>query len=160
MLEEPTTDSVSRFVVRNRLLLIRAQDAALPLEANNYTLNSGVKVDALDVLGTATRRMQRSLVTHVRNVRTREAGREHRELVRKVLLNLLDVLGEAERLQVHLEDALAARDVGAVDGDVAIETAWPHERGVQHVGPVGTGEDDDVLIRAEAIHLDEELVQR
>ena len=160
MLEEPTTDSVSGFVVRHRLLLVRAQDATLPPETDDDSLNSGVKVDALDVLGTATRRMQRSLIAHVRDVRTGEAGRKHRKLVREVLLDLLDVLGKAERLQVHLKDALAARDVGAVDGNMAIETAGTHKRGVKHVGPVGTGEDDNVLVRAEAVHLDEELVQR
>src|SRR6202043_2348092 len=31
--------------------------------------------------------------------------------------------------------------------------------GVEHVGPVGGGHDDDALVRLEAVHLDEELVQ-
>ena len=36
----------------------------------------------------------------------------------------------------------------------------PHQRGVEHVGPVGRGDHDDAGVALEAVHLDEELVQR
>ena len=58
------------------------------------------------------------------------------------------------------EDALAALHVGPVDDDPAIEAAGPEERRVEHVGPVRRRDEDDALVRLEAVHLDEELVER
>ena len=34
------------------------------------------------------------------------------------------------------------------------------QRGVEHVGPVGRGDDDDAFVLLEAIHLDQQLVER
>ncbi len=34
------------------------------------------------------------------------------------------------------------------------------QRGIEHVGAVGRGDEDDALVRLEAVHLDQELVQR
>ena len=58
------------------------------------------------------------------------------------------------------EDALAAAHVGARHGDAAVEATGAQDGGVEHVGAVGRGDDDDALVRLEAVHLDEELVQR
>jgi hypothetical protein len=46
------------------------------------------------------------------------------------------------------------------DDDLAVEAAWPQERGVEDVRPVRGGDEDDVVLHLEAVHLDEELVQR
>mmetsp|Transcript_1957 Transcript_1957/g.4380 ORF Transcript_1957/g.4380 Transcript_1957/m.4380 type:complete len:304 (+) Transcript_1957:1231-2142(+) len=61
---------------------------------------------------------------------------------------------------MHREDLGAALDVGLVDDDLAIEPAWPQEGGVEHVGPVGAREDDHAGGGGEAVHLDEQLVER
>ena len=45
-----------------------------------------------------------------------------------------------------------------VDG--AVEAARAQERRVEDVGPVGRRHDDDPLVRVEAVHLDEDLVER
>ena len=58
------------------------------------------------------------------------------------------------------EDLLAALDVGHVDDDPPVEAAGPEEGAVEDVGPVGGGDEDDALVRVEAVHLDEELVER
>ena len=50
--------------------------------------------------------------------------------------------------------------VGARHDDAAVEAARAQERRVEHVGPVGRGDEDDALVRLEAVHLDEQLVQR
>src|SRR3546814_5645394 len=62
--------------------------------------------------------------------------------------------------RVDLEDLLTALDVGAGDDDLAVEATRAQQRGVEHVGAVGRGDDDDAFIRFEAVHLDEQLVQR
>src|SRR3546814_13659869 len=41
-----------------------------------------------------------------------------------------------------------------------VETARPQQRGVQHVRPVGGGDDDDAFIGVKAVHLHQKLVQR
>ncbi len=61
---------------------------------------------------------------------------------------------------MDLEDLLAADHVRIGDDDLPVEAAGPEQRRVEHVGPVGRGDEDDALVRLEAVHLDEELVQR
>ena len=43
---------------------------------------------------------------------------------------------------------------------MAVEAAGTEERRIEDVGPVGRGEDDDALVGVEAVHLDEDLVER
>ena len=61
---------------------------------------------------------------------------------------------------MHLEDLLAADDVGVRHHDLAVEAAGPQQRRIEHIGPVGRGDQDDALVRLEAVHLDQQLVQR
>ena len=79
------------------------------------------------------------------------AAREHREV---------DVVGERDLAGVDLQDALAAAHVGARDDHAPVEAAGPQQRRVEHVGPVGGGDQDDAVVRLEAVHLDQQLVQR
>src|SRR3546814_1149622 len=48
-------------------------------------------------------------------------------------------------LHVDEQDLLAPVDVGTRHHDLAVETARPQQRGVQHVRPVGGGDDDDAF---------------
>ena len=43
---------------------------------------------------------------------------------------------------------------------LAVETARTHQGLVEHVGAVGRGDHDDAGIRLEAIHFDQQLIQR
>ena len=61
---------------------------------------------------------------------------------------------------VHREDRLATLEVGAVDDDLAVEATGPQQRGVEDVGTVGRREQDHALLLVEAVHLDEQLVER
>ena len=49
---------------------------------------------------------------------------------------------------------------GSRHHDLAVEAAGTQQRRVEHVGTVGRGDQDDALIRLEAVHLDQQLVQR
>ena len=71
----------------------------------------------------------------------------------------VDLLADRLAAAVHLEDRLAARAVGAVDHDLAVEAPGAQQRRVEDVGPVGGGDEDDVVLHLEAVHLDEQLVQ-
>ena len=59
-----------------------------------------------------------------------------------------------------LEDLLAPLDVGPRHDHLAVEAPGPEQRRVEHVGPVGGRDEDDALVGLEAVHLDQELVQR
>ena len=61
---------------------------------------------------------------------------------------------------MHLEDLAAAVSVGTVDDDLAVEAPGAQKRRVEDVGTVRGGDEDDVVLHLEAVHLDEELVQR
>ena len=61
---------------------------------------------------------------------------------------------------MHLQDLLAADDVGVRHHHLAVEAARPQQRRVEHVGPVGGGDQDDAFVGLEAVHLDQQLVQR
>ena len=55
---------------------------------------------------------------------------------------------------------LRPETVGPVDDDLAVEAAGAQQRRVEDVGAVGGGDQDDVVLHLEAVHLDEQLVQR
>ena len=72
----------------------------------------------------------------------------------------VDVGRQRHLAHMHLEDLLAADDVRIGHHDLAVEAAGAQQRRVEHVGPVGGGDEDDALVRLEAVHLDQQLVQR
>ncbi len=94
------------------------------------------------------------LVDEVREVGAAEAGRASRERLD------VDRLVERLALDVDVQDLLAALDVRAIEDDLAVEAARAQERRVEDVGPVRGGHDDDVRVRVEAVHLDEDLIER
>ncbi len=55
---------------------------------------------------------------------------------------------------------LATTDIGKRHHHLAVEAARAQQRRVEHIGTVGGGDDDDAFIGLEAIHLDQQLVQR
>ena len=61
---------------------------------------------------------------------------------------------------MYLEDILAAAHVGQVYRELPVEAARTQQRGVEHVRPVGGSDDDDAVLRVEAVHLDEQRVER
>src|SRR5262249_20455654 len=97
---------------------------------------------------------QRRLVDQVGEVGAGEAGGLPGEGVE------VDRLGERLAARVHLEDVLAALAIGAIDDYLAIEATGPQQSRIEDVGSVGGGDQDDVVLHLEAIHLDQKLVQR
>ena len=61
---------------------------------------------------------------------------------------------------MDLEDLLAPQAIRTVDDDLAVEAPGPQQRRIEDVGPVGGGDQDDVVLHLEPVHLDEQLIQR
>src|SRR5690606_13508715 len=45
-------------------------------------------------------------------------------------------------------------------GDATIEAPGAQNGGIEHIGPVGGGDDDDALVGLEPVHLHEQLIER
>ena len=61
---------------------------------------------------------------------------------------------------MNAENLLAPLHVGRADGHLAIEAAGPQQRRVENVRTIGRRDDDDALVGREAVHLDEQLIER
>ena len=97
---------------------------------------------------------QGGFVAHVGDVRAREARRLTGQQVNVYRIVYLD------GAQVYAKHFLAFVQVGQVHMDLAVEAACTQQGLVEHVHAVGGGQDDDAAVRAEAVHLGEQLVER
>ena len=61
---------------------------------------------------------------------------------------------------MHIENLLAAPDIGQGNVHLAVEAARTQQCGVQNVGAVGGSHHDDAHVGLEAVHLDQHLVER
>ena len=61
---------------------------------------------------------------------------------------------------MNAQDPLAAQDIRVRHHDLTVEAARTQQGGIEHVGTVGGGDQDDALVRLEAVHLDQKLVER
>jgi hypothetical protein len=113
-----------------------------------------LEVSLAHALLVEARGVERRLVHQVRQVRaaeTRGAARNQHHI---------HVVGQRDLLGVNLEDALAAPDVGPVDDNPPIEATGTKQRRIEDVGTIGRGDQDDAFVRLEAVHFDEQLIQR
>ena len=97
--------------------------------------------------------VQRGFVHEVRQVGAAHAGRparDHLQAHRCV---------QGFTLGVDLEDRQSLVEVGQGNDDLTVETTRAQQRGVEHVGPVRRGDDDDAFGGVEAVHLVEHLVE-
>src|SRR6185295_13040094 len=99
------------------------------------------------------RGQQRRLVDDVGQVGTRHADGALGQTVQ------IGVGGDGLALRVHTQHGTAAGEVGVGHRDLPVEAAGPQQRGIEDVGPVGGGDQDDTLAVPEPVHLDQQLVQ-
>ena len=97
---------------------------------------------------------ERRFVDEIREIRAGEARRAARDQRR------LDVFAQRNAAHVHAQDLLAAAHVRQRHDDLAVEAARAQQRRIEHIRTVRGGDDDDALVAFEAVHLDQQLVQR
>ena len=128
---------VTRLVVRG-VLALSSSDMTIDLRSAPIMILSL----AISKSSMSTRRLllraakQRRLVDQVGEVRAGEARRAARDHLG------LHVGGERHLAHVHQQDLLAAADIRQRHDHLAVEAARAHQRRVEHVGPVGRGDDD------------------
>ena len=151
--KQVTDDRVAELVVGGDQALLLGHHPALLLGAGDHAHDPLLELVHRDLALARARGEQGRLVDQVGEVGAGEPGRLAGERVE------VDLLGERLAARVDLEDLLAALAVGPVDDDLAVEAAGPQQRRVEDVGPVGGGDQDDVVLHLEAVHLDEQLVE-
>ena len=141
-------------VVGDDLLLGVGDDPALALGPGHDPLQGFLELGHADDLLVAPSRQDGCLVDEVGQVRAREAGR--------LAADIFDVDGLVERLAlgVDTQDRDATLHVRAIEDDLPVEAAGPQQRRVEYVRSVCGGDHDHVRVRVEAVHLDQDLVQR
>ena len=154
MLEEVAHERVAHLVVGGDQPLLLAHHPRLLLGAGDHAHDPLLELILADLALARPRGQQRGLVDEVRQVCAGEAGGLTGERVD------VDHLRQRLASRVHLEDLRPSLAVGAVDGDLAVEAPGTQQRRVEDVGPVGGRDHDDVVLRLEPIHLDEQLVER
>src|SRR5579864_1841693 len=147
-------DGVARLVVGGHLLLGLAHHHRAPLGAHHDLVLGLLEfVHANDAL-VGARGEERRLVDEIGQVcagESRGAARNERRF---------HIVGEWYAAHVHAQDLLAAAHVRQRHHHLSIETAWPQQCRIEHVGAVGGGDDDDPFIALEAVHLDQQLIER
>ena len=154
VLEHHADERMAAFVIGRQALFFVAHDMALALWARDDALDGFFELLHLDLVLVTARREQRGLIDEVREVGTREARRTAREDVE------IDIGADRLALCMDFEDGEASAHVRLVDDNLAVETARTQQRRVEDVGAVRRRNDDDAFVCREAIHLDEQLVQR
>jgi hypothetical protein len=152
--EQLADDRVAELVVGRHEPLLLRHHAALLLGAGDHPHDPLLELAHRDLALVGARGEECRLVDQVGQVRAGEPGRLTGERVE------VDLLRQRLASRVDLEDLLAALAIGAVDDDLTVEPSWTQQRGVEYVRAVGGGDEDDVVLHLEAVHLDEKLVQR
>ena len=142
-------DRVAGLVIRGVLFFFLRHHERLALGAGDDAIDRFIAIAHVDHRFVAARREQRRFIQQVLEISAGETGRALSERVERDFFRQRLVLG------VHREDRRAAFDIGAVDHDLAVETAGAKQRGIEHVGTVRRGDQDDAGILIEAVHLDE-----
>src|SRR2546426_4108796 len=146
-------ERMAALVIGGGALLGLGDDHGAPLHAHQHLVLGVLEVDHLHDLLVLPRGEERRLVHQVGEIRAREARGAARED------HQVDLGGEGDAARVHAEDLLAALDVGARHHHLAVEASRTQQSGIEDVGTVGGGDEDDAFVGLEAVHLDEELVE-
>ena len=136
----------------DELLPLVHQPAAL-LRTRDDAVDGFVEVFVGDHPGVLPRGQQSGFVEDVGQVGAGEPGRTPGHGLE------VDVRSHRLAFGVHPQDREPALHVRGVDGDLPVEPARPEQGRVEHIGPVGGGDQDHAAAYVEAVHLDQQLVE-
>ena len=151
--EQLGAERVAGLVVGHHPLLV-VGDHAARLHAGDHALERGLEVLREERVAAVAAGEDRRLVADVGQVGAGQAAGLAGDQVE------VHVLGQRLVRGVHVEDRLAALEVGRRDEDLAVEAARAQQRRVELLEQVGGGDHHDVVAVAEAVELHQQLVER
>ena len=143
---------MARLVVGDQPLFVGAQHDR-PAKTKHRSLDRLVEILSRHRRPALARRDQRRFVDDVAQVGADEAGGCAGDIAQ------VHVGSERDVARVDLEDSLASCFVRCGDGHSPVEPTGTEECRIEHLGAIGGGQHDDVLIRGESVHLGQDLVQ-
>ena len=147
-------DGVPRLVVGGYALVAFGDHAALLGGTRDDLVDRLGDILHVDELAVGAGGKYRRFVEQILDIRAREPRGEPRQALE------VDVGSERLVAAVHLEDLFASLDIGNIDIDLPVEPARSHESGVEDIRAVGRRHDDYAVAGLEAVHLNEQLVER
>ena len=144
---------MARLVIRRLALIFRGDDF-VPFQTERNLLEREVEIGRFDDVFPIARRPEGRLVDEIADIGAGKARGRLREFVD------VDVGTARDLFQIDLKDIDAPSHGRPPDGNVAVEPAGPHERGVEHVGTVCRRHDHNGVVLVKAVHLAEDLIER
>ncbi len=148
------TQRVAGLVIGGQLLLVLGHHHRAPLGAHHDLVLGVLRTRAI-----VTERLPRRAASSAASLTRLARSAPEKPGVPRAMTFGVDIRRQRHLAHMDLEDLLAADDVGVRHHDLAVEAARPQQRRVEHVGPVGGGDQDHALVRLEAVHLDQQLVE-
>ena len=145
---------VAGLVIGDLPLLHVGHHARLAFRPHDHALHALLHFAHRDRLLVAAGRQDGRLVDQVLQVSAAEAGGDAGDGLQ------LDIRGHRLALGVHAQDIQPPLDVRIVHHHLAVEATRAQQRRIEDVGAVGGCDDDDVRALLEAVHLDEDLIER
>src|SRR5262245_47987251 len=145
---------VSAFVVRRNLLFFFGQDERFTLRAHQDLILSQLEVVLQHGLAVLASRAQSGFIHHVGEIGSGEARCstcQHREIY---------IFSQRNLAGMYSQNFLTSANIRTIDDDAAIEAPGAQQSRIEHVGPVRGSHQDDTFVRLEAVHLNQQLVQR
>ena len=145
---------VATLVISRHLALMLTHQTRTLLRARHHTVNRLIDRSIINQMSVGTRRQQRGLIQNVRKISTR--------VPRCLLRDSLKVNPINQRLiaRMHLKDLLTSRKIRRLNRHLTVKTARTQQGRIQNIRTVRRRNQDDVGVRIETIHLNQQLVQR
>jgi hypothetical protein len=148
-------DGVTGLVVGDQQLFAVGHHTATAFWPTEGDAFDGVgQLELADLLLGATSCQNGGFVDGIGQICARESGGQfgnHRQV---------DIVAEGLALGMDAEDCDTTFEVRCVEDNLAVEAAWADQGWVEHVGTVSGSNHDDVGVGVEAVHLDQDLVER
>ena len=122
--------------------------------AHQHLVARLIEILSRHLLAAEPDREERGLVHQVRELGAREARRAAGDLAE------VDIGPEEDLPRVNLKNLETALHVGRAHRHLPVEAPGPQQRRIEDIRPVGGRDDDDAVVGHEAVHLDEQLVER
>jgi len=152
--QESRDDRVTGFVIGAVDAIELAQRDRPALDAHQHLVARFLQVVIDDHRTPGAPGEERRLVHQIGEVGAREPRRSAGDRPE------VDLLVDHDLAGVDAKDGLAPLEIRVADGDLTIEASRPQQRRVEDVLPIRRRDDDDAAMTFEAVHFDQELIQR
>ena len=150
---QPADDGVTGFVKGSQALFRLAHHHRAALGAHHELVLGALEMLLKDLLAIFTSSKQGRLIDQVCQIGAGKTGSASGQYPG------VYVGGVRHLAHVHLENLLAAAQIRQRHHHLAVEPPGSQQRRIEHIGPVGGGDDDDPFVALKTVHFHQQLVQ-